>query len=95
MKVDYLAVAAPAYAADFNNDGRVDALDLADWQGDFGVNSFSDANNDNVTDGADFLFWQREYGSGVVPTAMIPEPRACAILMLGMSLLGSRCTKSR
>ena len=95
VKVDYLAVAAPAYAADFNNDGRVDALDLADWQGDFGVNSFSDANNDNVTDGADFLFWQREYGSGVVPTAMIPEPRACAILMLGMSLLGSRCTKSR
>ncbi|BBO35010.1 CAP domain-containing protein [Lacipirellula parvula] len=80
VKVDYHAVAAPSYAADFNDDGRVDALDLAKWKGDFGVNALSDANNDGKTDGADFLEWQREYGSGVTPAAAVPEPAGGALL---------------
>lgn len=80
VKVDYLTVAAPAYAADFNDDGHVDGLDLAEWQGDFGDNDFSDANNDNVTDGADFLIWQRQYGSGVLPAVVVPEPAGCVLL---------------
>lgn len=85
VKVDYLAVAAPAYAADFNNDGRVDNLDLAQWKGDFGVNDFSDANNDNITDGADFLVWQREYGSGATPAAAVPEPASLSLLACGLA----------
>lgn len=70
----------PTHAADFNNDGRVDNLDLAKWKSDFGVNHLSDANDDNVTDGADFLAWQREYGSGIVSAAAIPEPTGGALI---------------
>lgn len=80
VKVDYHAIAAPSFAADFNDDGRVDGLDLAEWKGDFGVNAFSDANNDGKTDGADFLVWQRQYGSGVSPTAAVPEPATFALV---------------
>ena len=46
--------------ADFNSDGAVDALDLALWQDDYGVNADSDADGDGDTDGADFFAWQRD-----------------------------------
>lgn len=48
--------------ADFNNDGAVDGLDLAQWEGDYGVNGDSDANGDGLTTSTDFLIWQRERG---------------------------------
>ncbi len=65
--------------ADFNQDGNVDALDLAEWQGDFGLNANSDADSDGDTDGRDFLIWQRQYGQSSLPlvagsTAAVPEP---------------------
>jgi hypothetical protein len=95
VKVDYHAVAAPAYAADFNNDGRVDGLDLAEWKGDFGVNAFSDANSDGKTDGADFLVWQRQYGSGVPPAAAVPEPASSALLASAALALGATLSTRR
>jgi T5SS/PEP-CTERM-associated repeat protein len=53
----------PAFTADFDEDGDVDAADLAQWQGDFGPSSLSDADNDGDSDGDDFLAWQRQLGS--------------------------------
>ena len=48
-------VAAPVYSADFDEDGDVDAADLAQWQGDLGLNGDSDADGDGDSDGAIFL----------------------------------------
>lgn len=73
------------YAADFNNDGKVNGADLAAWKLAFGQGAEADANNDLKTDGADFLIWQRQFGSGVPTTAAaaaIPEPASAALLML-------------
>lgn len=80
-------------SGDFNKDGMVDGTDLAQWQGDFGVNDDSDDNGDGVTDGADFLAWQRNFGFGVpvMPaSATVPEPAACLLLMLGLPMLRRR-----
>jgi hypothetical protein len=80
-------------AGDFNTDGTVDAADLAQWQGDFGLNGDSDADNDGDSDGADFLSWQRQLGSGSPTTASsaaVPEPATLATLLLGMLLLTVR-----
>lgn len=74
VKVDYLASAAVSYAADFDNDGEVDAADLAQWRGDFGLNGDSD--------GADFLVWQRQLGLGTI--AAVPEPAAAWLLLGGL-----------
>lgn len=72
-----LMLAAPSLAGDFNNDGKVDGLDLEQWQGDFGVDQGSDADSDLDTDGADFLIWQREFNSPS-PVSAVPEPAALA-----------------
>jgi len=67
--------------ADFDEDGFVDADDLATWQAAYGSTDAGDANNDNVSDGADFLLWQQQFtGPGVV--SAIPEP---GTLLLGMA----------
>jgi hypothetical protein len=70
--------------ADFNSDGRVDAADLVQWQGDFGVTSHSDADHDGDSDGADFLAWQRQLGSisAVSAAEAVPEPTAPVLLFL-------------
>ncbi len=47
-------------SADFNNDGLVDAMDLAAWEVSFGSTRVGDTNADGVADGADFLLWQRQ-----------------------------------
>jgi hypothetical protein len=75
-------------AADFNQDGNVDSLDLAEWQDDYGLNADSDADFDGDTDGADFLVWQRQFGQSTLPlvasaTASVPEP--ASILLCGFS----------
>jgi hypothetical protein len=72
VKVDY-KVTAVTYAADFNDDNKVDGADLAQWRGDFGAGNGSDANGDGRSDGRDFLVWQREFGSGAT-AASVPEP---------------------
>ncbi len=76
---------------DFNRDGSVDALDLAQWQGDYGLNTDSDADQDGDTDGADFLIWQRQLGMGAMPSASqtVPEPFGASLLWSGMLYLAS------
>lgn len=73
-----------AIPGDFNADGMVDAADLAQWQGDFGVDGGSDANLDGESDGADFLIWQQNFGAPAVAAAShaVPEPTALALSCL-------------
>jgi len=80
-----LEVVSP-FAADFDNDGDVDADDLTKWQGDFAANGSSDADADGDSDGADFLAWQQQLGSGVPSFAAsqtVPEPSALWLLLAG------------
>jgi hypothetical protein len=54
------------YAADFDSNGIVDALDVGAWKSHFGSNgtrSAGDANGDGVIEGADFLIWQQQLGA--------------------------------
>lgn len=79
--------------ADFDEDGFVDADDLATWQTGFGVNASGDTNNDTVTDGADFLVWQQEYTGPAPPIAAVPEPATLVVGLVGglaVSLVGRR-----
>ena len=81
---------------DFNNDDAVDAADLAQWQGDFGLNDDSDADDDGDSDGADFLAWQRQLGliaPAVSANAAVPEPPAMVLILLAAT--GIRCMGSQ
>lgn len=76
---------AAAYAvpqlADFNLDGHVDELDLAQWRESFGIDGLADANGDDLTDGADFLIWQRQFNAVSLPTTgSVPEPTSLLLL---------------
>jgi hypothetical protein len=81
------APTAPVLAADFDDNGSVNAADLAIWRGAFGVpgNTSGNADGDTDTDGADFLVWQRERGSGPLqPAAAVPEPHGLALAALAL-----------
>ena len=75
-----LAQDTPILSGDFDGDGVVDAADLSQWEGDFGVNGDSDADFDGDSDGFDFLYWQRNYGSGSGSVTVIPEPGCLALV---------------
>lgn len=70
-----------ALAADFNDDGSVDAADLACWTAAAGGVA-ADGDDDGDSDGADFLLWQRQLGSRspAAAGAEIPEPRAIVLI---------------
>lgn len=78
--------------ADFNEDGRVDADDLAAWNLGFGTtgnasHADGDANGDLVVDGADFLIWQRNLnGSPNVGASNqgVPEPATGVLFLAGL-----------
>jgi uncharacterized protein YodC (DUF2158 family) len=81
--------------ADFDHDGDVDGDDLAQWQGDFGVNDRSDVDDDGDSDGHDFLAWQRQLSSSLPASAAssVPEPDAMALISLpgcGLALVRRR-----
>ncbi len=72
------------FAADFDRNGTVDALDLDVWQDAYGINALGDADGDGDSDGRDFLLWQRQFGSSValgVAAATIPEPASCLLIV--------------
>jgi peroxidase len=66
--------------SDFNEDGAVNAADLAIWRTSVGVSADGDADRDGDTDGSDLLVWQRQEGyvrvSAEGATALVPEPGA-------------------
>jgi hypothetical protein len=62
---------------DFDDNGSVDAHDLAIWKASFGLQSRADADFDGDSDGHDLLLWQRHLNSGAAPAmtnAVVPEP---------------------
>jgi len=92
-QLDVAVNGLPIYeTADFNEDGLVDAIDFADWQAAFGVNSDGDTDTDADSDGVDFLAWQLQFESipGAVSSfAVVPEP-STALLALLASLMDPR-----
>jgi hypothetical protein len=79
------AMNATFAAADFNQDGQVNADDLAEWRSGFAAGSTraeGDANYDAAVDGADFLQWQLDLGATAAATnaAAIPEPATIVLL---------------
>ncbi|QDT01552.1 hypothetical protein HG15A2_48990 [Adhaeretor mobilis] len=90
-------VAASSLTADFNTDGNVDAADLNQWQGDFGINGESDANQDGLSTGLDFLTWQQQRAGSTPSSASnstIPEP-STALLVIFATLFPCRLRLSR
>lgn len=79
-------------AADFNEDGFIDAADLTIWQNGFGLSTGAshgqgDANGDFAVDGADFLIWQTGVNNpGNVGTqAPAPEPKSWIVALAGLA----------
>ena len=75
--------------ADFNDDGQIDAGDLATWNSNFPIASGAthdqgDADLDGDVDGADHLVWQRQFGLTVtgqisITPFSVPEPTTAAL----------------
>jgi hypothetical protein len=87
-----LVVATPIAAADFEEDGDVDRMDLDRWTTHFpsttAVHTQGDADNDGDADGADFLIWQRQLSVPV--TLAVPEPAAISVLLVGLFIATTR-----
>lgn len=83
-------------SGDFDEDGTVDGLDLADWQGGFGTlnpdHRDGDANLDNDVDGFDYLTWQRQFeGSSLAAVhGQVPEPGNLSLCLAAGGLLYRR-----
>ncbi|WP_428305787.1 peroxidase family protein [Lacipirellula sp.] len=80
----FAGIPSPAnpIAGDFNNDGAVNATDLAVWKTGFANGSMT---------GADFLEWQRNYGktSATTTAAAVPEPAAIGLAVVGLAGLAT------
>ena len=84
--------------ADFNDDGDVDATDLATWEAAFGgaaTAATGDADGNGVADGADFLLWQRQYTGSVSAVGAVPEPTAVALLLAGLGAVATGLASRR
>ena len=98
---DFYSYKIDAYAhqlpwADFNSDGRVDAIDLTIWRQSFGngvtPGTDGDANGDGIVDAEDYIFWRQQFGQsiGSLTTAGgIPEPGTFVLLGGGLALLAA------
>lgn len=78
---------AAIMSADFNRDGHIDDADFAQWQGDFGVDPFSDADSDGDSDGDDFLAWQRQFASDSHADIRAPVPEASTLTLFALGAL--------
>ena len=94
-----ITVISPLLPGDFDNDGAVDAADLAVWQNNYGETGnaaylLGDGDGDGDTDGRDFLVWQRQYGTtaelSALQSSLVPEPSAAIILFTAIASLGVR-----
>jgi hypothetical protein len=72
-----------ALAADFDDDGDVDAADFTRWRDAYSLTALGDADEDGDSDGADYLVWQRQLGGAPIAAAQagVPEPTALVIVL--------------
>ncbi|MCH8840211.1 MAG: hypothetical protein IH831_05955 [Planctomycetes bacterium] len=92
-----LEVISP-FTADFDGDGDVDNIDLAQWENSYGVDALADADGDNDSDGADFLAWQQQFTGSLVAVAAstaVPEPSSAMILLTLAAMLLPRLRSAR
>jgi hypothetical protein len=88
-------VLAAFLAADFNEDGAVDATDLTAWSTNFGLGSGAlkaqgDADVDGDVDGADFLTWQQQLGQlpgSAIASGAVPEPATAGVALVAVAFL--------
>jgi len=80
-------------AADFNEDGDVNGIDLTSWQTGYGtpagaIHIDGDADEDEDVDGADFLIWQREFMSPgpLSSLSQVPEPSSLSLAALSLAI---------
>jgi hypothetical protein len=78
--------------ADFDDDGVVDADDLATWKMNFGstaaTDTTGDADGDADVDGSDFLLWQQQLNApGAV--GAVPEPAAASLILAACAAAGA------
>jgi hypothetical protein len=72
-------------AADFDQDGDVDDVDLSTWISGYGLEVTGDANDDGYTAGADWLIWQVEFDQhtgNLKAVAALPEPSSLLLVVL-------------
>jgi len=88
--VEYIA------AGDFNGDGVVNGVDLAEWRGDFGSIGAADADFDGDSDGADFLAWQRNLAAPAALKTVNAVPEASYFsLIVAAGATAASCRGSR
>jgi enterochelin esterase family protein len=86
----------PSLEADFNEDGVINAADLALWKTGFGKAAAAsrldgDADGDRDVDGADFRLWQSQQGRQARANAgAVPEPGSASLIAYGVMLLNAR-----
>ncbi|TWT76953.1 hypothetical protein Pla123a_23780 [Posidoniimonas polymericola] len=86
--LDRLGPPAPSLAADFNQDGVIDAQDLAVWAASYAATAGldADANHDGRIDAADYTAW-RDAAAALNPAlTSTPEPSGTAILVVLLAL---------
>lgn len=81
----------PVLLGDFDDSGAVDGIDLAQWEGDYGLNGDSDANGDGQSTGIDFVAWQQNFGATAASGAAAnPIPEPAALMLFALAAVGSQ-----
>lgn len=86
-------------SADFNEDNRVDGLDLLAWQTGFGTTigaqlSQGDADRDGDVDAHDLVQWEANYAANLDSVNLtVPEASTAALGLIGMTLSLARARR--